>query len=184
MRNIRNMLLLGVVLLLQAPFAHAQLGTSTVTSNLNVTVGAESALTIQSANTNFSSPTLFNNYTATTNFTYFVRTTKSGGSGSITLEVTTDFSPAGGPSVASPPTTGDKLTYNCTVPAASSGTVTPCSGPVQASTTSPTNVATFGQDTRSPLPGVASSVAWTLTNDSLYQTGSYAGVVTFTISAS
>ena len=180
----KKILLLAVIVLLTGPFAHAQLGTATVTSNMNVTVGAESALTIQSANTNFSAPTLFSNYTGTTNFTYFVRTTKTGGSGTITLQITTDFGPSGGPSVASPPTASDKLTYNCTVPAASSGTVTACTGPVTASTSASTNVATFAADTRTNTAGVSSSISWTLTNDPLYQTGSYTAVATFTVSAS
>ena len=171
-------------LLLTAPLAHAQLGTSTVTSNLNLTVAPEAALTIQTANTNLTSPgTNFTGYTGTTNFTYFVRTTKSGGSGSITLQITTDFAGASGPSVASPPTASDKLNYSCTVPAAASGTVTPCTGPLTSSTTAATNVASFGADTRSPKAGVASSVSWDLSNDPLYQTGSYTAVVTFTISA-
>jgi hypothetical protein len=93
--------------------------------------------------------------------------------------VTTDFSPSGGPSVANPPTAGDALTYSCTV----STPGTPCSGTQTASTTSSTPVASFGANARSDRAGNSGSVAWTLTNDPLYETGSYSAVVTFTVSA-
>jgi hypothetical protein len=179
----KKALFLAVALLFMTPLAHAQLGNTSVNSNLSILVSPEAALTIQTTTTSLTSPlTNFSAYTGTTNFTYFVRTTKSGGTGSVTVAVA-DFSPAGGPSIVTPPTPTDKLTYSCTVPAASSGSVTPCTGPVTAAT-SATNVATFGADTRSPFAGVGSSVSWTLTNDPLYQTGSYTAVATFTISAS
>ena len=183
----KGMLAMAVVaLLLSANFAHAQLGTDTVTSNLNVTVAPEAALTIQTASTNFSSVgTNFSDYTAApTQFTYFVRTTKVGGTGNIQLKITSDFAPAGGPSVAVPPTAGDKLAYTCNVPAALSGSVTQCSGSQTASTSADTAVASFGTDTRSAKAGVSSSVSFTLSNDPVYQTGTYQAVATFTISAS
>jgi len=179
----KTLALVAAALLFTMSSALAQLGTTTVTSNLSVAVAPESALTIQTPTTTFSTPINFTDYAGTTNFTYFVRTTKAGGSGSITLQITTDFSPAGGPSVAVPPSPGDALKYSCTVPAASSGTVTQCSGSVTSSTGAATNVATFGQDTRTKTAGVASSVTWDLTNDPFYQTGSYTAVATFTISA-
>lgn len=178
--------LVAVTLLFTASLAVAQIGASTQPTNLNVTVSAEASLTMQTANTGLtSSGTNFSDYTGTTNFTYFVRTTKVGGGGSITVQITTDFGPAGGPSLASWPTAGDTLKYTCSVPAASSGTVTPCSGSQTAvlTPTPATNVASFGADTRSPKAGVASSVSWDLSNDPLYQTGSYTAVATFTISA-
>jgi hypothetical protein len=112
--------------------------------------------------------------------TYFIRTSPTSGSGSIVLQVTTDFSPTGGPSVASPPTTGDALTYNCTV--SSPGTA--CTGPLTAKTTSTTNVGTFGADAHSTFAGNSASVAWTLTNDPLYKVGTYSATVTFTVNAS
>ena len=181
--NKRSIAMGALALLFTASLAHAQLGTDSVTSTLNVNVAPEAALTIQTATTNFSAPSNFADYTAgPTNFTYFVRTSKTGGSGTIQVKISSDFSPAGGPSVAAPPTASDKLTYSCTVPAASSGSVTPCSANSEAATTD-TVVATFGADTRSPKAGVASSVSWVLSNDPLYETGSYSAVATFTISA-
>jgi hypothetical protein len=103
-----------------------------------------------------------------------------GGVGSVTLQITTDFSPAGGPSVAAPPDPADTLGYTCTVAAPGN----PCGGSQTASTTAATGVATFGANARSVAAGTGgNSVAWTLTNDPQYETGSYSAVATFTISA-
>ncbi len=175
--------LLAVALFFTASLANAQLGgTPPFTTNLNLTVGPEATLRIDTSNTTLSStPGNFQPYTGTTNFTYFVRTSKSGGTGTIGLQVTTDFHGTGltGPSLASWPTAGDALTYNCSV----TSPATQCSGPVTPTLTTTTNVATFGANAHSTFAGNSGSVDWTLTNDPLYETGSYQAVVTFTISA-
>src|SRR5438067_5861898 len=114
----KRMLLLAGTLLLIPSLAHAQLGTATGTTTVTVTVGAEAALNITTGSTSLTNTgNNFSNYAGTTNLTYFVRTTATGGSGSITLQVTSDFSPINGPSVATPPTAGDALKYTCTVAA-------------------------------------------------------------------
>jgi hypothetical protein len=96
--------------------------------------------------------------------------------------VTSDFSPANGPSVGSPLTAGDKLTYTCTGSGGSSPT--PCSSAQTASTTSSTSVLTFSTDAHSnAAPGDNGAVSWALVNDPKYKTGSYTSTVTFTISA-
>jgi len=176
--------LTALALLFAASSALAQLGTTSPTATVAVAVGAEAALTIQTtALTLTQTGTNFTDYSGTTNFTYFIRTSKTSGTGSIVLEVTSDFSPSGGPSVGTPPTTGDHLYYSCTVPDPAHGSATPCTGPVNSSTTATTNVATFGTDARSPKVGVASSVTWGLSNDPLYQTGTFTATITYTISA-
>jgi len=175
--------LVAMALLLTVSFAHAQLGSSTGTTTVTVTVGAEAALNITNSSTPLTSTgTNFSNFTGSTGLTYFVRTTQSGGSGSITLKVTTDFSPANGPSVTTPPSAGDKLAYTCTL----TGAGTACSGSQTSSTTTSTSVATFGADAHTvTFPGGdTATTAWTLTNDPKYKTGSYSATVTFTISAS
>jgi hypothetical protein len=177
----KKLLLSALGLLLTASLAHAQLGTTTGTTTVSVAVAAEAALTaITGTSTLASTGTNFSTYTGTTNLTYFIRTTPSTGSGSIVLKVTTDFAPTGGPSVGTPPTTGDALTYNCTV----STPGTACTGPLTASKSSTTSVATFGVDAHSTFAGNSASVAWSLTNDPLYKVGTYTATVTFTISAS
>jgi hypothetical protein len=178
--------LTALALLLAASSALAQLGTTAPTATVAVNVNAEAALTIQTTALTLSQTgSNFSDYTGTTLFTYFVRTSKTGGTGTIVLQVTSDFSTGGGnsPSVASPPTPSDHLYYSCNVPNPTSGTSTQCTGPLNASTGSATNVAGFGADARSPKAGVASSVTWGLSNDPLYQTGSYTATVTYTISA-
>ncbi len=151
------------------------------TTNLSVVVGPEAALTVTTGTTslattgtNFTIP-----YTGTTNFTYQIRTTKAGGTGSITSKVTADFGGTGGPSVAAPPSTGDALTYTCTVSSPATG----CSGSQTASTTAATSVATFGAAASSSKAGNSGSVGWSLTDDPMYATGTYVATVTFTISA-
>lgn len=147
---------------------------------MSVTIQPEAAIRIDTAVTTLTSTgTSFSNYTGTTAYTYKIRTLASGGSGTIQLQVTADFSPANGPSVASPPTAGDQLTYTCTV--ASPGTA--CTGTQVASTTAATSVATFGAAASSVAAGNTGSLSWTLTNDPLYRTGSYTATTTLTISA-
>ena len=182
----RALLLAAVSMLLGSSLAHAQLGSSTGTTTISVTVAAEAALTVSTGTTNLTSTgTNFSTYSGTTNLIYFIRTTAAGGTGSITLRVTSDFSPAAGPSVATPPTAGDALTYTCTVASpGNSGSATACSGTQTSSTTSSTNLATFGADARSLVGGNSASTAWSLTNDPKYKTGTYSATITFTISAS
>jgi len=172
---LRASLLLGLAGIAQAQFA------STGTTTLSVTIAPEAALQINTATTTVTAAgTSFNSsYTGTTSLTYKIRTTTTTGSGAITLKVTTDFSPAGGPSVLSPPTAGDALAYTCTL--ASPGTA--CSGSQTASTTASTSVGTFGANAKSANAGSSGSVAWTLTDDPQYSTGTYAATVTFSISA-
>ncbi len=165
--------------------AHAQLGTGTGTTTLSVTVGAEAGLTVAATSTLTSVGTNFANFTSSTALTYYIRTTQSTGTGAITAKVTTDFAPAGGPSIATPPTAGDALTYTSsgTAPGNSAtGAVMAFAG-IAASTSAQTNVATFASDNRSLITGNTESVAWTLSNDPKYKTGTYAATVTFTISA-
>ena len=169
----------AVAVFLLAPSAWAQFAT-TGTATVNLTLAAEADITITTATTNLtSSGTEFSNYTGTTSFTYKIRTTTVGGSGSITFKITTDFAPSGGPSVASPPTAGDTLRYTCSV----SSPATQCAGSVTATTTTETSVATFSQDAHSAAAGNSGSVGWTLTNDPRYKTGTFTAVGTFTITA-
>jgi hypothetical protein len=183
---VKKLIFVAVLIVFRPSLALAQLGTASGTTTVNVTVGAEAALSIVTGTTTLASAgTNFSSYTGTTNLAYFVRTSAASGSGTITVQVTSDFSPAGGPSVATPPTAGDALKYTCTVAApGNNGTATACSGSVTASTASATSVGTFGADARSLIGGNSAAVAWTLTNDPKYKTGAYSGTVTFTISAS
>jgi hypothetical protein len=164
-------------MLAMAGMAQAQTGTTT----LSVVVGPEAALTVTTGTTNMTDTggVFGTDFTGTTSLTYKIRTTKTGGTGSITLKVTTDFAGTGGPSVTTPPTTGDTLAYTATV--AAPGTA--ATGSVTALTSAATSVGTFGAGNSSAKAGNAASVAWDLTNDPIYATGTYTATVTFTISA-
>lgn len=119
-------------------------------------------------------------YIGTTSFTYFIRTGTVGGSGFIKLQVTKDFTPSGGPSVAAPLSPDDTLRYACAV--SSPGTA--CSGTQFASTSSQTLVGTFIGNSHSAKNGNSASILWMLSNDPLYATGTYIATITYTISAS
>jgi hypothetical protein len=176
----KKTLVLASIMLFAASLSYGQ---ATATANLTVNVGAEAAIQVNSSPA-FGSIGIFGDYTSTTSLTYFVRT-KTGGS--IVVEISTDFSTGGangGPSVANPPTTGDLLTYGCTVVAPSAGTATACTGPVTASTTLGTAVVSFGANTQSIKAGNGATTSWDLTNDPSYKAGSYTAVATYTISAS
>jgi hypothetical protein len=177
----KKLILTSIIVLFTSGSLFAQFA-GTGTTTVSVTVANEAAIRIDTPATSLTNGgTIFNNFTGTTNFTYKLRTSKTTGAGTITLQVTTDFSPGGGPSVATPPTAGDALAYTCTVASPGTG----CSGAQTSSTSAATSVATFGADSHSAATGTGSnSVNWTLTNDPLYQTGSYSATVTFTISAS
>jgi hypothetical protein len=175
----RQYILALAAALLTAPASFAQFA-ATGTTTISVTVSAEASLQVTTSTTTLAAiGTIFNPYTGTTNLLYKIRTTQATGTGSITLKVTSDFSPANGPSVATPPTAGDALAYTCTVAAPGTG----CSGSITSSTSASTSVATFGAGASSANAGTAASTAWSLTNDPLYKTGSYSATVTYTISA-
>ncbi len=160
--------------------AFAQTFATSGTTTMSVAVGAEASLAVNTSTTSLTTgTTTFTAYTGTTSLTYKIRTAQSTGSGTITARVTADFSPANGPSVTTPPTGGDALTYTCTV--AAPGTA--CSGPITASTAASTSVGTFGADAHSVSAGNSASVAWSLTNDPVYKTGTYTATVTFTVAA-
>lgn len=175
----RRLVLLTLLAALSGVPAQAQFA-GTGSTTVSVTVGPEAAIQVDTTTTSLSTTgTVFNDFTGATNFTYKIRTGASSGTGTITLQVTADFSPAGGPSVASPPTAGDTLAYTCTVSSPGTG----CSGSQTSSTTASTPVVTFGANARSAKAGNSGSVSWTLTNDPRYQTGSYSATVTLTVSA-
>jgi hypothetical protein len=162
--------------------------TATTTQTLQAVISPEGGLFsfpngVKLANTG----TTLSSFTGSLSIQYDARTTQSTGGGSITVQATADFTPTGGPSIASPPSTGDALTYTCS--GATLGTN--CSGTQTVSTTTSTNVVTFSASECTGGGGSCSStspntvtVSFTLTDDPKYHTGSYSATLTFTISAS
>ncbi len=169
----------GAVALLAPSVVLAQFNPSGTTS-ISVNVGPEAAIRIDTATSSLaaSGAVFGSDFTGSTAFTYKIRTRQGDGTGNIQLQVTSDFSPAGGPSVNSPLDSADTLTYLCSVATPGTG----CSGSQTASTKVATPVAEFGANARSTRAGNAGSVNWTLVNDPQYATGTFTAVVTLTIS--
>src|ERR1019366_819837 len=114
-KTLRTIPILALALLLSAPRVHAQSGSPTGTTTVSVTIGPQAGLTITNGSTPLTAGgSNFSQFTGSTLLTYFVRTTTTGGGGSITLKVSSDFSPVGGPSVGSPPAPGEALNHTCT----------------------------------------------------------------------
>jgi hypothetical protein len=122
----------------------------------------------------------FSGFSGTLPISYRVRTTQGGG-GTLTLQVTSDFSPAGGPSAAS-----GALTYTCsgaTLGAGCSGTQTASTGSQTPVLTLPSSACTGGGGACSSQDPNTVNVTFSLTDNPAYSTGSYSASLTFIISA-
>jgi hypothetical protein len=168
-------LLLGILGVAQTDGATGS-ATQTLTAVLDpigiVTAPASTSLT--------SGATTFQPFTGVLAVSYAVRTSPTGG-GAITLEVTSDFTPTGGPTASS-----GALTYTCG--GATLGTA--CSGTQTASPSSQTPVLTLPASACTGGGGACSSqdpnsvnLTFTLTDSPVYATGTYSAQVTLTISA-
>jgi hypothetical protein len=151
----------------------------TVTQSINVTLSPNGKLTVPSSITLLNGALAFSAFTAALPVLFRARTSESG-VGSITVQATSDFSPAGGPSV----NTGI-LTYTCA--AALYGTA--CSGTQTIDTTSqrpvvnlPSNACTGGGRGCSPSDPASIDLQFRLENDVSIPTGTYSVQLTFTVS--
>ena len=172
--------------LLLAPIG-LQAVTSTTTQTLQAAISPEGGVSIPNNVQLTLTGGTFSSFTGSLLINYYERTTQSTGGGTITVEATHDFTPTGGPSIASPPSSGDALTYTCSGATLGSN----CSGTQTVSTTAATNVVTFAASECTGGGGSCSNSSpntvtlnFTLTDDPKYATGSYSATLTFTISAS
>jgi hypothetical protein len=171
---------LGAVALTVFP-ALVAAATGTATQTLSAQIDAVAELSVPSTLSVASGGTIFAAYTGNLTVSYRARTTASTGSGSVTVKANADFSPSGGPSIAS-----GALTYTC-----SSVTLgTACTGTQTTSTTSNTGVVTVGAGACTGGGGSCSSTnpntvvaGFTLTDSPAFKTGSYSATLTFTASA-
>lgn len=154
---------------------------STTTQTLSAQINAIGKVSVPASLNLTTVGTTFVAYSGNLTVSYRARTTAATGSGSLTMRATADFSPAGGPSVAS-----GQLTYTCS--AASLGAA--CSGTQTASTASQTSVVTLGASLCTGGGGSCSAAnpntvlsTFTLSNNPAYKTGTYSATLTFTISA-
>jgi len=153
----------------------------TTTQTLSAQINAIGKVSVPASLNLTTVGTTFVAYSGNLTVSYRARTTSATGSGSLTMRATADFSPAGGPSVAS-----GQLTYTCS--AASMGVA--CSGTQTASTASQTSVVTLGASLCTGGGGSCSAAnpntvlsTFTLSNNPAYKTGTYSATLTFTISA-
>jgi hypothetical protein len=176
MKHIRNVIVAAAVCLLCFTVnANAQFA-GTGTTTLSLTVASEASLHIDSPTTTLATVgTVFANYTGTTSFTYKIRTTKTGGSGTLTAALTAPFG-AGGPVLGAGST---DLQFTCSVSLPATG----CTSAQPVTTAAAGTVATFGTNAHSARAGNSGSVVWALVNDPVYETDSYTATVTFTVSA-
>ena len=155
-------------------------GTGTARQLLDAAVHPAGSITVPPTAALVSSAAQFQPYAGSITLNYRARTS-AGGGGSITFGVTSDFSPAGGPSVAA-----GKLTYTCS--GATLGT--PCSGSQTASTAFETPVVSLPAGACTGGGGACSKqnpnsviLNFELANDPAYATGLYSAKITFVISA-
>ena len=159
----------------------AQADVSTLQQTLSINLTAAGKITSLAANTSLlESGGAFSPFTAALPINFLVRTSPSGSSSQMSVQVTTDFSPTNGPSVA-----GGNLTYTCS--AATLGTS--CSGQAVASTASQT-IISFAASACSGGGGSCSTsypntitISFQLANNTSYKANNYAATLTFTISA-
>ena len=154
--------------------------TASTSQTLDLSLSPIAKLSVPASLTAVAGNQKFAAFTATLPVSYRLRTTPSGG-GTLTVRVSTDFTPAGGPSAA-----GGALTYSCGW--ATLGT--PCSGNQTASTTAQTPVLTLPASACTGGGGACSAqdpnsvdVTFTLTDTPAYSTGAYSAGLTFVISA-
>jgi len=183
----RLLLIVAWGTLLLAPI-RLQATTLTTTQTLTAVISPEGGLfSFSNSVTLANAGSTLSSFAGTLSIQYRERTTQSTGGGSITVKATADFTPSGGPSVASPPSTGDALTYTCSAATLGSN----CSGTQTVSTASSTSVVGFSASECTGGGGSCSSaspntvtLSFTLTDDPKYHTGAYSATLTFTISAS
>jgi hypothetical protein len=154
--------------------------TGSATQSLSASINPIGALTVPASASLSPGTIAFQPFTGNLTLNYELRTTPTGG-GTIGLIVSSDFSPSGGPSIAS-----GALAYSCS--GASLGTA--CSGTQTVSTTTQTPVLTLPASACTGGGGACSNqdpnsvnLNFKLTDDPGYATGTYSAQITFVISA-
>ncbi len=153
---------------------------ATATETLSVSISAIGKVSVPASVGLLTSGATFSPFTGTLMVSHRVRTTV-GGSAAITVTASSEFSPAGGPSVAS-----GAVTYTCS--GATAGTA--CTGSQTLSASFQTPVLSLGSGMCTGGGGSCTSadpntvsLAFSLTNNPGYHTGTYTAQLTFSISA-
>ncbi len=170
----------GATLLLVLFCVGARADVATVVQSLSIQLSPLGKLSVPGGVSLTRSGTAFSPFTGVLPVSFRVRTT-AGGGGTISLQVTSDFVPGGGPSVRN-----GALTYVCS--GAQLGT--PCSGVQTANIGTQTPVLTLPPSACTGGGGACSvsdpdlvEIQLTLEDDPTFQTGTYSAQVTLIISA-
>jgi hypothetical protein len=148
--------------------------TQTITANVSPygKLSLPGTINLQSGDTRFG-----RDLTGSVTLSYWARTSAAGG-GSVTVQATSDFSPAGGPSIGS-------VSYVCSGATLGSG----CSGSQTLSTTAQTPLISLPGGACTGGGGACSAQApntvllnLSALNKAHYKTGAYSAQITFTIS--
>ena len=176
--SVMRLMPLGLLLFLAASAGGSTTGSGSQT--LTAVIDPIGSVTVPGSANLTRGATAFEPFTGTVAVSYQVRTSPTGG-GAITLNVSNDFTPSGGPSAAS-----GALQYTCA--GATLGTA--CSGTQTASPTAQTPVLTLPASACTGGGGSCSNsnpnsvnLTFTLTDNPGYATGTYSGNITLTISA-
>jgi hypothetical protein len=153
---------------------------ATVAQPLSITLAAAAKLSVPPSVSLARAAATFQPFTGTMPVQFRVRSS-AGGGGNITLQVTSDFAPAGGPSAAA-----GALTYRC----GSSTLGTPCAG-VQTAVPGqqrpvlviPPSTCTGGGGACSQADPNTVQVDFSLENEPGFPTGNYNAQLTFVISS-
>lgn len=183
-RAILKFSIIAIVLALPAMLSAA---IATTTQTLQANISPEGAFSTSSYNFSLAKTgTIFTGFSGVVTVLYRARTGSSVSTAGITLKASADFAPAGGPSISTPPSTGDTFSYTCSTPTLGIG----CSGTQAVSTTSARPVVTFpasactgaGAPCNNADPNSV-TLNFSLTDDPKYKTGSYTTTLQFTISS-
>ena len=152
----------------------------TVNQTVNAQISPIGKVSVPGSLTLTSSGALFLPYTGSLTVSYRLRSTASG-TGNITVQAGSDFTPAGGPSIA-----GGVLSYTCGSASLGAG----CSGSSTVSTTGQTGVVTVSGASCTGGGGACSSadpnlvqINFSLQNSPNYTSGTFSASLTFNISA-
>jgi hypothetical protein len=146
---------------------------------MSATLESAGALSVPANLTLATSGSTFNHFTGTLTVSYRARTTPVG-SASVTVSASSEFSPGGGPTIAS-----GALTYTC----GSTELGTPCSPAQTVAVSTARPVVTVGGSACTGGGGSCTSsdpatvqLSFTLANSPVYKTGTYTTTMVFTIS--
>lgn len=171
----RDLIRRGVLLFMAPAIGFGEIQTTTQT--LEATVSTAGSVSVPGSVTLTASNTRFGSFIGSVFVSYWARTS-DGGSGSVVLQASSEFSPTGGP-------TAGLVTYTCTGATLGTG----CSGTQTIQTSSQTPVVSLPGGICTGGGGVCSSqdpntvqLQFALPNQPQYKTGTYSAQLTITIS--